>query len=143
MWTDICVRAGALRAVSGVDTTPLEYTGERTNKEVAELEEKRVNQSIKAHAEKGLTPAQRKEIEERERKQREEDERKRQAAEKLERKRREGEARLAALKAAQPAPAEAPASADKLAAAADVLKFAVQEKLKAKEDKGKQKSGDE
>lgn len=126
--------------MSGVDTTPLEYTGDRTAREVAELEEKRVNHSIKVHAEKGLTDAQRKEIEERERKQREEDERKRAAAEKLERKRREAEARLAAIKAAQPAPAPHAVPADRLAAAADVLKFAVHEKLKTAEDKQKEKS---
>jgi sRNA-binding protein len=89
---------------------------------------------MQVKAEKNLTDAQREAIRQREQKQREEDERKKAAADKLERKRREAEERIAAQRTAAgsaAAGAEPTASADRLAAAADLLKMAVDAKLKS------------
>jgi hypothetical protein len=90
-----------------------------------------VTQSIKKQEVKNMTDEQRKAIEERERKQREEDERKRIAAEKLERKRLEAEARMRTQQHAAAVPSVSNTEENR-AAAADVLKFAVADKIKAK-----------
>jgi hypothetical protein len=92
-----------------------------------------VTQSIKKQEVKHMTDDQRKAAEERERKAREEEERQRAAADKLERKRREAEARMRTQQhpVGGAVPSESNAEANR-AAAADVLKFAVADKIKAK-----------
>jgi hypothetical protein len=127
--------------MSGVDTSHLEHFSDKSTREIEEAEEKRVTHTMKVKAEKNMTDAQRKALDEQEKKRKEEEEHKRLAAEKLERKRREAEERLAAQRKAAPAvETQQHASADKLAAAADLLKFAVDDKLKAQQEKEKQKT---
>jgi hypothetical protein len=78
----------------------------------------RIEHTIKVKAEKGMTEAQRKAIEDRERKRMEDEASAKRAAEKLERKRREAEERLRAQKTAA---APAAPSGEKLAEAKDLL----------------------
>jgi sRNA-binding protein len=120
--------------MSGVDSTPLDSFSSKTTRDIEDAEERRVTHTMQVKAEKNLTDAQREAIRQREQKQREEDERKKAAADKLERKRREAEERIAAQRSAAgsaAAGAEPTASADRLAAAADLLKMAVDAKLKS------------
>jgi hypothetical protein len=131
--------------MSGVDSTPLDSFSNKTTRDIEDAEERRVTHTMQVKAEKNLTDAQREAIRQREQKQREEDERKKAAADKLERKRREAEERIAAQRKAAgsaAASAEPTASADRLAAAADLLKMAVDAKLKSAADQQKASESD-
>mmetsp|Transcript_12996 Transcript_12996/g.22200 ORF Transcript_12996/g.22200 Transcript_12996/m.22200 type:complete len:113 (+) Transcript_12996:53-391(+) len=111
--------------MSGVDTTPLEECG-REQEEVIDLEQKRIDATIKKKAEQGLTEAQKKEKAAREKAKQEEEERAAAAAAKLEKKRKEAEERLKN----KPKIEEKPKG--DLAAAAEKLKFMVEAKKNAK-----------